>query len=368
MASTLTVHYRLHCAPDEDPMEKARGIALEQTVELPAACLRADIAETWVGHIEELQAVDGPHWQCRIRYDARLIGGELTQLLNLLFGNISLKAGILLERVDWPEALLEHFGGPAYGIDGLRRLTGVASGEPLTCTALKPVGYSADELAELAYRFALGGVDIIKDDHGIADQPTAPFMERLAACQAAVERANRETGGSSRYFPNVTAPAHQLAGRLEAAREAGCAGVLISPWLCGLDSLRWARESSGLALMAHPALTGGQLGANHGLTPELLLGHLFRIAGADASIYPNTGGRFGFTEASCRAINAALREPLGSLRPAAPTIGGGMDARRAPYWIERYGPDTIVLIGGSLYAQGDITAASRELLQALGRN
>lgn len=368
MEASFTVHYRLHCATGEDPTDKARGIALEQTVELPAACVRRDIAETWVGSIQGLEAVDNQHWDCRIRYDAQLVGGELTQLLNTLFGNISLKAGIRVERVDWPDELLQAFGGPGHGVAGLRQMTGVPEGQPMTCTALKPVGYSPAELAELAYRFALGGVDIIKDDHGLANQPSAPFLERLTACQAAVERANRETGGSSRYFPNVSAPAHLLEQRLDAASDAGCAGVLISPWLCGLDSLRWARDHSGLALMAHPALTGGQMGRRHGLSPELLLGDLFRIAGADASIYPNTGGRFGFTEATCQAINRALRQPLGKLLPSAPTPGGGMDAQRAPHWIERYGPDTIVLIGGSLYAQGDVTAASRSLLQALGRH
>lgn len=368
MQASFTVHYGLRCAAGEDPQEKARGIALEQTVELPAACLREDIADTWVGRIQQLQPAADGRWQCSIRYDARLAGGELTQLLNTLFGNISLKSGIRVEGVDWPEELLGAFGGPGHGITGLRRLTEVPEGLPLTCTALKPVGYTARELANLAYRFALGGVDIIKDDHGLADQPSAPFRERLSACQAAVERANRETGGSSRYFPNVTAPVHLLEERLLAARNAGCRGVLISPWLCGLDSLRWARDRSGLALMAHPALTGGQMGGEHGLTPALLLGELFRLAGADASIYPNTGGRFGFSEATCRQINDALRRPLGALLPAAPTPGGGMDARSAPHWIERYGPDTIVLIGGSLYAQGDITAAARGLLQALGRD
>ena len=38
---------------------------------------------------------------------------------------------------------------------------------------------AADELAEIAYRCALGGADIVKDDHGLANQKTAPFRERL---------------------------------------------------------------------------------------------------------------------------------------------------------------------------------------------
>ncbi|MCC5858004.1 MAG: ribulose 1,5-bisphosphate carboxylase, partial [Ectothiorhodospiraceae bacterium] len=241
MQASFTVHYGLRCAAGEDPQEKARGIALEQTVELPAACLREDIADTWVGRIQQLQPAADGRWQCSIRYDARLAGGELTQLLNTLFGNISLKSGIRVEGVDWPEELLGAFGGPGHGITGLRRLTEVPEGLPLTCTALKPVGYTARELANLAYRFALGGVDIIKDDHGLADQPSAPFRERLSACQAAVERANRETGGSSRYFPNVTAPVHLLEERLLAARNARSRAVQKSPWVCGQDRMRCAR-------------------------------------------------------------------------------------------------------------------------------
>lgn len=367
MREKLRVHYRLRCTHGESAENKAVGIALEQTVELPASCVSEEILAHHTGQVETLEQRADGDWDVVIAYAPELIGGELTQLLNLLFGNISLKDGILVSAVDWPQQMLDHFGGPGTGIAGLRALTNVPAGLPMTCTALKPVGSSSDTLAELAYRFALGGVDIIKDDHGIADQPSAPFAERLAACQAAVVRANRLSGGNSRYFPNVTAAVAELPGRLAAARDAGCCGVLLSPWLCGLDSLRLARDQYGLAVMAHPALTGSHFMPHHGLAPELVLGDLFRIAGADASIYPNTGGRFGFSEATCEAINTRLRTPLGGLRPAAPTPGGGMDVKQAPHWIRSYGADTIILIGGSLYQQGDVTLAAKRLLDALGR-
>ena len=36
-----------------------------------------------------------------------------------------------------------------------------------------------------------------------------------------------------------------------------------------------------------------------------------------------------------------------------------------PRWIERYGPDTILLIGGSLYRQDDLTDATRRLVRKL---
>lgn len=365
MSERLKVTYALSCVGDETPERKARSIALEQTVELPAASVPPAIADTVVGRIESLEPLARNRYRTVISYPVALVAGELSQLLNLLFGNISLKRGIRVMAIAWPDALLRHFGGPAFGIAGMRRLAGV-HGRPLLCTALKPMGLDSAGLAARCEAFALGGMDLIKDDHGLTNQPSAPFMERLQRCQDAVSGANARTGGRSLYLPNVTAPLDQLPCRLEAAQQAGCRVVLIAPGLIGLDSLRWARERYPLALMAHPAATGVQPGLRQGLAPELLLGDLFRVAGADASIYPNAEGRFGFARRACEAINGHLRRPLGPLRPAFPVPGGGMDMARAPAWVRRYGPDTILLIGGSLYARGDITQATAELRAAIG--
>src|SRR2546429_3047031 len=118
----------------------------------------------------------------------------MPQLLNLLFGNISLQSGVVVASIEWPLELLAALGGPRHGIAGLRELTG-APRRALLCTALKPLGVSATQLAERAYRFALAGIDLVKDDHSLSDQPPAPFRERVQRCQDAVERANRETGG-----------------------------------------------------------------------------------------------------------------------------------------------------------------------------
>jgi hypothetical protein len=42
-----------------------------------------------------------------------------------------------------------------------------------------------------------------------------------------------------------------------------------------------------------------------------------------------------------------------------------MDVDRASYWTERYGVDTMFLIGSSLYAQDDLEVASRRLVDAV---
>jgi ribulose-bisphosphate carboxylase large chain len=238
----------------------------------------------------------------------------------------------------------------------------------MLCTALKPMGLSPERLADLAYRFAAGGLDIIKDDHGVTDQATAPFDDRVVRCQEAVHRANAETGGRSLYFPNVTAGPKELARRVEAARAAGCRGVMVSPMLTGLDALPEVVAPAGLAIFTHPALTGGFFRDDHGISPDVLFGFLLRLAGADGVIYPNAGGRFRLNEAQCSAINDRLRAPLGSIRPSFPVAGGGIDAARVPEWVQRYGLDTIFLVGSSLYAQGDVRRAAERLAQEVRRH
>src|SRR5207247_431586 len=145
--------------------------------------------------------------------------GDTPQLLNLLFGNISLKSGILIADIEWPPDLLTALGGPRFGIRGVRELAGVHD-RPLLCAALKPLGLSPVQLAGVARGFARAGIDIIKDDHSLSDQPSAPFRERVARCQEAVAAANRETGGRALYFPNVTsAPARPRGTRVPGARR-----------------------------------------------------------------------------------------------------------------------------------------------------
>jgi ribulose-bisphosphate carboxylase large chain len=355
------ITYSLTCGEGEQASSLAREIALEQTVELPERCLSKEIAQRVVGRVEELEAVEGRRWRTVISYSAKTVGNDLSQFLNLLFGNISLKRGILVTGVAWPESWLGNFQGPAFGIEGIRRLCGVAERRPLLCAALKPLGLSAAELARACSGFAEAGVDIIKEDHGLADQPYAPFEDRLERCLEAIARC----GGDSLYFPNITGDSSRIEERLEMARDAGCRGVLVSPLLVGADMARHVAQRSGLAILAHPSMSGAYFHDDHGIAPELLLGEIFRIIGSDGVIFPNAGGRFPFSEESCRAISSRLRRPLGRLRPSCPVPAGGIDAKMVAHWAGIYGADTIFLIGGSLYAEPDVVAASRRLLDEL---
>ncbi len=362
----LGVTYHLACSR-RLAAAKARDIAFEQTVELPENALPAGVAARVAGRVESVESLGRGRSRAVVSFDPVAVCGDLPQLLNLLFGNISLKPGILIAGLAWPDELLAALRGPRLGIAGLRERTG-AHGRPLLCTALKPLGLSAAQLAELAYRFARAGVDLIKDDHSLADQTSAPFRERVERCHEAVARANGETGGNALYFPNVTSSPPELLERAGMARNAGCRGVVVNALPAGLGAVGAIAAATGLAIMSHPSLAGAFFHPDHGIAPEVLLGDLFRVAGSDAVIYPNVGGRFTFSERTCAAINGRLRGPLGPVAPAFPVPAGGIDAARVPHWIERYGVDTIFLIGGSLYAQPDPTTAAARLVAAVRRH
>jgi ribulose 1,5-bisphosphate carboxylase large subunit-like protein len=138
--------------------------------------------------------------------------------------------------------------------------------------------------------------------------------------------------------------------------------------LLGPDSVRAAAARGEVAILGHPSFTGALLQRRLGIAPEVLFGILFRVIGSDGVIYPNAGGRFPNSLATCQAINRRLRAPLGSMRPAFPVAGGGVDADRVPYWVKQYGNDTMFLVGSSLYAQRDLRAATARLVDSIRRS
>lgn len=359
----IRITYHVRAATPADAESTALFIAREQSVEV-AEGTAPEVEARLVGRVETLERAGDGLWRVVIAYRADLVGGDVTQLFNLVFGNVSLTTGVRVADLAFPDALLAQLGGPRFGLAGLREVCGAVT-RPLICTAAKPLGLDAVVLAEQCYRFARAGVDMVKDDHNVADQPFAPFVERVRRCQEAVCRANDETGGHALYFPHVSGPISDLAARLDVVQQAGCRGVLVNLLPQGVDAARTI-GARGLMVLAHPTMTGVFFGAEHGVAAEVLLGTLFRLAGADGVIYVHGGGRFtNWTVEQCQAINARLRAPLGPVRPACPVPGGGVDAERVPYWIERYGLDTMFLIGASLLRRPDVEAATRLVVETL---
>jgi ribulose-bisphosphate carboxylase large chain len=322
---------------------RAQAIALEQSIEAPLEAVRDDyVAREIVAEVRGVKDAGAGVYEIALGLSAATVGDDAGQLLNMLFGNTSLQTDVELVDFALPPETLARFPGPGQGLAGLRARTG-AQGRALTCVALKPQGLAPSALAKLTEAFALAGVDFIKDDHGLADQSYSPFAARVVACAAAARRAAERTGRLTRYVPSLSGHYGRQRAQIELAREAGLDTVMVAPMLAGLSTAQaLAAENRDLTFFAHPTMGGAAR-----IAPPALM-KLFRLVGADVGIFPNFGGRFGYSRETCLAVAEALRGRFGGLEAAAPTPAGGMTPARVPEMLDFYGPDTMLLIGGAL--------------------
>jgi ribulose-bisphosphate carboxylase large chain len=283
----FSVTYRLF-GNEKEASAKAEDICIEQTVEFPGDLVPNGIIRDHVfGRIESFKPWDPDSYKALISFAVEIAAGELTQLLNVIFGNSSIKPGIRVEHLDLPESLLYNFKGPRFGREGIRDLLHVPK-RPLLSTALKPMGLASKELAELAYQFTLGGMDLIKDDHGLSNQSCSPFEERVSFCAEAIRKGNQVTGQHTIYVANITAPHSEVIKRARIAKDAGAGGLMVAPGLIGMDLMRELADDGSIALpiLTHPALQGSFVTSSNGIAHGVIFGQLARLAGADATIFP----------------------------------------------------------------------------------
>ena len=350
----FAVHYQL-TGNERDAQATARAISFDQTVELPEDLVPPGIIRDHiVGQVEEFREIRPERYEAVISFAVELVGSDLSQLLNVVFGMSSLKSGIRVTHLELSEGILHDMQGPRLGQAGLRERLGV-SHRPLLCGVLKPVGLTPPELANLAYQFALGGLDLIKDDQGLTNQSLCPFKERVAQCAEAVAKATRQTGRKCLYLANVTGSCDNLLQRSTFAKQVGAGGLLICPGITGFDALRRLAEDENfnLPVMSHPAFLGSFVShPDSGISPSVLFGQFPRLAGADVSIYPIFGGPYVMSRDDCLRIAKACSEPFGPLKPIFPTAAGRMSAARVRDMSTLYGNDFVLIVGGELLRAG----------------
>lgn len=358
----FTVEYHLSGA-EAGARAKAAALCLDQSVELPDELIPpGPIRDHILGRVERFRPVEAGRYEAAISFPCELLTGDCAQLLNVVFGITSLKPGVRVWRLHLPDAVARAWPGPRFGRAGLRERVRVPS-RPLVCGVLKPLGLSPEALAELAYQFALGGLDLVKDDQAFSDHQLSPFEERVARCAEAVSSANRETGGACLYVPNVTGPLDAMRKRSLFANRVGAGGVMICPGLTGFDAIQEiaGEDKIDLPILCHPALLGSYaVHPESGMAPAVLYGQLPRLAGADVTIYPNFGGTFRMSEEDCRNVAFETSAPCGPLKPIFPTAAGRLSLDRVRDLCAFYEGEVILILGSGIYQQGgDVVKACR---------
>ena len=333
MKSAIEAVYHIRCEASSIE-ERARAVAVEQSVEMPISAIEDErLLGEIVGQVRGIKDLGDGLFEARIALNVDTTGHDAGQLINMLFGNASILDDVSLHDAILPQETLHAFGGPRQGFAELRARVG-ARDRALTCSALKPQGMPAAKLADLARRFAEGGVDYIKDDHGLADQAYSP--------SPSVSRRSRPRYAPAvarlRYVPSLTGDLDALRRQIGIARAASIDTVMVAPMIAGLSNMHaLARDNPDIAFLAHPALAGAAR-----IAPPLIIGKLFRLFGAGAVVFPSYGGRFGYSPETCRAIAEASLGNFGGMRQAVPVPAGGMTLARVPELLDFYGAESDV--------------------------
>jgi len=357
--------------PQRDPEVLAEHIAREQSLETPRELISPAISQRYLGRVLDVTELAAGRWSMRIGYPAELASGQLGQLVHLLWGNVSFYPRIRLVDVELPRTLLDELGGPRGGIPGIREYIDVHD-RGLLMSVLKPRGTPPQRLADIALRFARAGGDLLKDDQNLVERELDVFTNRINLCAQSIEKAADITGRRCLYLPHVAGSGDWLDAQLEVVAERGLAGVVMCPWVMGLETASNAARRHGLMWLAHPAFSGSLTEpADHGIRTAVALGTLVRLAGADISIFPGSGGRIQSRQDDSTDSCRALTQPLGSMRPTLPCIGGGKTLDHLPQALQELGSQAAILVGGDLLARGDAMeadlAATIERLETLSR-
>jgi len=152
-------------------------------------------------------------------------GGNVQNILTFIVGNVlGMKEVSALKLLDvwFPPEMLEHYDGPNYTLDDMRKYLKVYN-RPILGTIIKPkIGLTAAEYAEVCYDFWSGGGDFVKNDEPQADQDFCQYELMIKYVKQAMDKAVKETGNKKVHSFNVSAPDFEtMIKRCELVKKAG---------------------------------------------------------------------------------------------------------------------------------------------------
>jgi ribulose-bisphosphate carboxylase large chain len=332
--------------------------------------------KTMKEHIRRLSAKAyhiNPPW-IRVAYPIELFEYDnMSQILSGIAGNIfGMKAlrKLRLEDVYWPKEIVDSYGGPQYGIDGVRDILKIYD-RPITATVPKPkVGLTTEEFKEAAGEIWRGGIDLLKDDENLTNQTFNKFEKRLKEIMRLRDKIESETGERKGYLINITAPHDEMVKRARLVSDHGGEFIMIDILTTGwasLQSIREVAEDLRLAIHAHRAFHAAfTRDRRHGLSMKVVA-EIARLIGVD---HIHVGTIVGKLESPkidviplihiCRDSNTSeykryrlLPKYWGKIKSIFPVSSGGVHPGLIPYIMNIFGIDVIIQAGGGVLGHPD---------------
>jgi ribulose-bisphosphate carboxylase large chain len=380
------IHATYWLETGDDPRRAADVIAGEQSsgtfVALPTETpeLKARSGAR-VERLDVLETVDAPslpggmrsaaYTRCTLElsWPIENFGASLPNLMSTIAGNLfELRqvSGLRLTALKLPASFAAAYPGPAFGIEGTRRLTGVAHG-PLIGTIIKPsVGLSPEETAQQVRELVQGGIDFIKDDELQADGPHCPFDERVKAVMRVINEHAERTGKKVMVAFNLTGDLDQMRRRHDLVLAHGGTCVMAVLNSVGIVGLHELRRHAQLPIHAHRAGWGylsrsAALGWDY--APWQMI---WRLAGADHMHVNGLRNKFSEPDESVIAAARAVLAPVmaSAPMPAMPVFSSGQTGLQAADTYAALGrADLIHTAGGGIFGHPQGVAAGVDALR-----
>jgi 2,3-diketo-5-methylthiopentyl-1-phosphate enolase len=281
---------------------------------------------------------------------------QIPQLLTSVIGNISITHGLKLVDLAFPKEWLKEFKGPKFGIDGIRKLLKVPE-RPTLNNMVKPcTGHTCEVAADLVYKAAVGGCDVVKDDELISNPTFNTVEDRIVAVMEGVDRADSEKGEKTLYTINVSNKLPDVFELADKAIELGANALMLNYLAVGLPVLRKLAEDPSIKvpILGHMDFSGAFIGGEWtGLTSMLVLAKFPRICGADIVVVPAPYGKAEILDERYENNLRALRFPYQHLKPTLPMPSGGITAGMVETCIKDAGKDILIGSGGGIHSHPD---------------
>ncbi len=305
--------------------------------------------------------------EVKVSWSIENFGTNLPTLVSTLQGNLYELAqfsGLKLMDFDVPPSFAAKFRGPAFGIAGTRRLTGV-EGRPLIGTIIKPsIGLSPAQTAEMVRVLVEAGIDFVKDDELMADPPHSPFDARVDAIMRVINDHAQRTGKKVMYAFNISDELDAMQRHYDQVVASGgtCAmvsinsvGLAATKKLCDRGQLSIHGHRNGWGMLNRHPLLGIEFPAYQKLQ---------RLAGVDQLHVNGIANKFWENDDSVvrSIVSCRASEPLG--KPLLPVVSSGQWGGQAPEtWRRTQTVDLLYMAGGGIQAHPDGAAAGVRSLQ-----
>jgi 3-oxoisoapionate-4-phosphate decarboxylase len=320
-------------------------------------------------------AVEGGHYHradVDIDFPLEVIGTDIAALVTIAFGGVfSVRglSGVRIVGLALPPEFIRAHPGPAFGIAGTRRLTGV-HGRPLIGSIIKPnLGLAPEEVAAVTRELVEAGVDFIKDDEKMMNPGYAPLADRVRAVMPVILDHEQKTGRRVMYaFGIASADPDTMLRHHDIVADAGGNAAVLPINSIGYGGMSFLRKRSRLVLHAHR--TGWDMVTRH---PDLGLEFsvyqtIWRLLGVDQFQVNGIGAKYWEPDDSfVRSFHDCMTPLLDDRDRALPVVGSGQWGGQAPETYARNGRsvDLLYLGGGGIMGHpGGPGAGVRAIAQA----